>query len=400
MKEINWKRNCILFLTAQTISLFGSSVVQYAVIWHLTLTTLSGKMLTISTLCGFLPQILISFFSGTLLDRYNRKKIVIFSDAVIAAATLILAISFLFGYKSNLLLFIVLIIRSAGTGIQTPAVNTIIPQIVPSGKLMKVNGINSTISSFIMFVSPAVSGVVLSISSIEMTLFIDVITAIIGISITFAVQIKTNSQKIIYQNSYLSEIKSGFLYLKENRFIRHLLIFQMIVLFLISSSAFLTPLLIGRTFGSEVWRLTVSEMSYSLGMIVGGIIITAWGGFKNKLYTILFSGAVYGFLMTGIGISPTYLFYLLCNTLIGITSPCYNTPLTVIIQEKVHPQMQGRVFSFMQISTSCALPLGMSVFGPLSDRISPQILMILSGISIIVMISCICFSSYFKEKAL
>lgn len=396
MKLQNWNTPITRFLTAQTISLLGSSLVQYAIIWHITLTTSSGKMLTLSSLCGFLPQILISLFAGPLLDRHSRKYIIMLSDGIIAIATLSLALSFLSGCRSDVLLFIVLIIRSAGTGIQTPAVNAIIPQLVPSDQLMNVNGINSTLSSLIMFISPAISGAILSLFSIELTMFIDVITAVIGIGITSTITIPFHKPSNT-QNTYLHEIKEGVLYLRTNHFISHLLIFQITILFLISPTAFLTPLLISRTFGSEVWMLTTSEMVYSLGMILGGILITVWGGFSNKLYTTLFAGALYGFLMIGIGSSPAFLIYLICNLTIGITSPLYNTPLTVTIQEKTAPQLHGRIFSLMQISTSCALPLGMSLFGPLSDLVAPQILMILSGILIIGIILTMHLTSYFKE---
>lgn len=386
MKELNWKHSIIHFLSAQTISLLGSSIVQYAIIWHITLTTSSGKMLTISTLCGFVPQILISLFTGTLLDRYDRKKAIMLSDTIIAIATLGLAFSFLLGHESNILLFGVLAVRSAGAGIQTPAVNAIIPRIVPPEKLMKINGVNSTLSSLIMFISPAVSGAILSVSSIETTLLIDVVTAAIGIGITCSIRISPHLRSEHRENTYLKEVKEGFAYLRKHKFIRQLLLFQIIVLFLISPTAFLTPLLISRTFGNEVWRLTMSEMSYSLGMVAGGLLITGWGGFKNKLHTTILAGGIYGLLMICIGASPVFIVYLACNAFIGVTAPCYNTPLTVILQEKVVPNMHGRVFSFMQISTSCALPLGMSLFGPLSDKVNPAILMMIAGTLIIVVI--------------
>lgn len=188
--ETNWKNMIIRFLSAQTISLFGSSLVQYAIVWYITLTTSSGVMMTVSTLCGFVPQILISLFAGVWIDRYDRKKMIMLSDTAIALSTLLLAIVFLSGFKNIGLLFAVLVIRSAGAGIQTPAVNAVIPQIVPKERLMKVNGINSTLTSLMMFMSPAVSGAVLSVASFETTLFIDVATALIGVGITSTVRIK------------------------------------------------------------------------------------------------------------------------------------------------------------------------------------------------------------------
>lgn len=151
----NWKKNIALFLASQAISLFGSSLVQYAIIWYITLTTQSGVMMTISTICGFLPQLLISFFGGVWADRYNKKYIIAISDSAIAISTLIVAIFFVAGLDNVWILFIALAIRSLGAGVQTPTVNAIVPNLVPQEKLMKVNGINTTIQSIILILSPA-----------------------------------------------------------------------------------------------------------------------------------------------------------------------------------------------------------------------------------------------------
>ena len=397
MKNINWKTAITRFLTAQTISLLGSSLVQYAIIWHITLTTSSGRMLTISTLCGFLPQILISLIAGVWVDRYDRKKLIMFADGAIAVSTLVLALTFLAGYRYTWTLFIVLAVRSVGTGIQTPAVNAIIPQIVPQEHLMRINGINSTLSSLMMFLSPAISGAILSIASLEVTLFIDVITAIIGISITAAIPVAPYEKKASPTHSSLAELRTGLAYLREHSFVKRLLIYQLAILFLISPSAFLTPLMVSRTFGAEVWRLTASEMTYSLGMILGGLLIASWGGFKQKMKTVMSASALYGLLMIGLGTMPLFVFYLVCNTLIGMTSPCYNAPVTVTLQERVEPHMQGRVFSFMQVATSCALPLGMVVFGPMADLIRVQTLLFSAGILVVCVSAVVWKWQVFKK---
>lgn len=393
----SWKKSITRFLTAQTISLFGSSIVQYAIVWYITLTTSSGSMMTIATLCGFLPQIVISLFAGVWIDRYDRKKLVMISDTVIAASTLLLAVVFYRGNRAIWLLLAVLAIRSAGSGIQNPAVNAIIPQIVPGEHLMRVNGINSTLSSVIMFLSLAVSGAILSVVPLEATLFVDVFTAVIGVGITVTVPIAPYMGKKQKGNTHLEDIRGGFRYLKESRYITRLLIFQVLILFLISPSAFLTPLMVSRTFGEEVWRLSVSEMTYSLGMIAGGVLIAWWGGFQNKLHTTILNGCLYGILMMGLGAAPGFAVYLLCNTLIGITSPCYSTPITATIQEKVAPEMHGRIFSLMQIATSCALPLGMLLFGPLADVVGVQLLLLVSG-SFVAVICVLAYVTSFLGK--
>ncbi|PEK55321.1 MFS transporter [Bacillus toyonensis] len=396
MNENNWRMNIILFLTAQTISLFGSSLVQYAIIWYITLTTSSGAMLTISTVCGFLPQIAISLFAGVWIDRYDRKKMIMLSDGIIAIATLVLAILFLTGYKSIWMLFIVLLIRSAGTGVQTPAVNALIPQIVPKDYLMKVNGINSSITSLIMFLSPAVSAVILSVTSIETTFFIDVITAIIGISIMFIIQVEGHANVGVKQKSNLQGIKEGFAYLKENVCMKRLLVLLIIIMILISPAAFLTPLMVTRSFGAEMWRLTASEMTFSAGAAAGGVLIAAWGGFRNRMHTTALACALYGLLMVGLGIAPVFIMYLVFNFLIGITMPCFNTPVTVLLQEKVDPVMHGRMFSLVQIANSCALPLGMIIFGPLADVFSVEVLLIYAGIFVLFCAMYIVLSRKFE----
>ncbi|MEG0468874.1 MAG: MFS transporter [Longicatena sp.] len=262
MNTTHWKSSIIKFLSAQTISLFGSSIVQYAIVWHITLTTSSGTMLMLSTLCGFLPQIVISLFAGVWIDTYNRKTLIQLSDSIIALSTLLLALLFLAGYQNMYLLLTVLMIRSAGTGIQTPAVNAFIPQIVPQEHLMRVQGIQSTLSSMMMFLSPAIAGAILSVTSLEVTLLIDVVTACIAVGITITIKYTPYKKQTETKNTYIEDIKNGFLYLKTNRFIKRLLLFQIIILILISPSAFLTPLMVSRSFGSELWRLTASRNDF------------------------------------------------------------------------------------------------------------------------------------------
>lgn len=385
MNNNDWKKRITRFLTAQTISMFGSSIVQYAIIWYITLTTSSGIMMTISTICGYVPQIAISLFAGAWLDRYERKKMMILSDAIIAISTLIIAILFLCGYRDIWLLFAVLLIRSAGTGIQTPAVNAFIPEIVPKEHLMRVNGINSTLSSLMTFLSPAISGTILSLTSIEATFFIDVITAIIGISIMFSVKAPKFIKPIADNNnkSLIQDIKIGLTYLKKNTFIRQQIYYLMIVSVLISPSAFLTPLLVNRAFGTEVWKLTISQMTFSLGAVIGGLLIATWGGFRNRRLTIILATICYGLMMIGMGISHIYIMYLIFNFLIGISMPCYNAPVNVLLQENVEPAMQGRVFSIVQIANACALPLGTIIFGTMADIISVQIILIFTGFAVV-----------------
>ena len=187
-----WRGKVTAFLIGQGVSLFGSQIVQMAIIWYVTLETSSGIWVTILTLAAFLPQMIMSLFAGVWADRYNRKRIIITADTMIAATTLLLAFFMMSGNAGEAALpaiIIVSAIRSLGSGIQTPTVNAMIPQIVPEDGLMRVNGINGSIQSVVQFVSPIAAGAIMAAGPIYNIMFIDVVTAIIGISILAFIKI-------------------------------------------------------------------------------------------------------------------------------------------------------------------------------------------------------------------
>lgn len=378
---VGWKKKAALFLSGQAVSLFGSALVQYAIIWYITLNTKSGQMLTVSAIFGFLPQIAISLFAGVWADRYNRRMLIILSDLLIAASTLILAVLFMMGYKDIWMLFIVSGIRSFGTGIQTPAVNAMVPQIVPQDKLAKVNGLNGSILTLIMLVAPAVSGALLSMSTIEVIFFIDVVTAMIAVAIMAVLKVSIHKKAAEKQNTgYLDDLKAGIKYAGDHPFVRSLLVFYLIFFFLVTPVAFLTPLMVTRTFGEEVWKLTFNEMAYFAGSIAGGLVFAAWGGFKDRVFTIAIACISFGILTAVLGLSNIFWFYLVIMFLEGVGMPFFSTPLTVLLQEKVDADMQGRVFGMLQIVSSTALPVGMLVFGPLADILSIELLLVVTGV--------------------
>ena len=245
----NWLRNIVLFLSSQTISLFGSSLVQYAMMWYITLTTESGLMMTLYIVCGFIPTFILSPVAGVWADRYNRKMLIIIADAMIAIATLILAILFLLGYDSIWLFFLMAAIRAFGAGVQMPAVGAILPQIVPQDKLTKVNGINGSIQAIIMFVSPMVSAALLGFSSIEVIFFIDVVTAAIAIfTLLFFLKIAVHEKAAEKQTtSYFSDFKQGLRYINNHAFLKKFFIFFAIFFVLMAPASFLTPLQVTRS---------------------------------------------------------------------------------------------------------------------------------------------------------
>ena len=378
----SWKKDIVLFLSSQTISLFGSSLVMYAVMWHITLTTKSGVMMMVSSLCSFLPTFFLSPFAGVWADRYNRKVLIILADSFIAVTTLLMAILFMLGYDSIVLLFVMAAFRAIGGGIQTPAVNAYIPQMVPEDKLTKVNSINGSVQSMIMLVSPMISGALLTMATIESIFFIDVITAAVAVFVlTFLLKVPAHAKAQNQQTvSYFKDLAEGIAYIRTHTYVKKFFIFCTAFFFLVAPVAFLTPLQATRTFGDDVWRLTAIEISFSSGMILGGIILASWGGFKNRIHTMTFASLIIGFCTFALGVVPFFWLYLLMMAVTGISMPFFNTPSMVLLQEKVEPDFLGRVFGVMGMISSSMMPLGMMVFGPIADVIRIEWLLVGTGI--------------------
>ncbi|TEB06508.1 enterobactin exporter EntS [Pelotomaculum schinkii] len=369
--DINWKKNIILFLFSQTVSLFGSSLVQYAIMWYITLKTQSGVMMTIAIVCGFLPTFFLSPFAGVWADRYNRKALIILADSFIAIATLVLAILFLMGYDMLWLLFVISAIRALGTAVQMPAIGAFLPQLVPEDKLTKVNATNSSIQSLVMLVSPMLSGALLTMSTIETIFFIDVITAAIAVlTLLLFLHVPVHAKALEKQTiSYFGDMRKGFAYIKNHAYIKNFFLFCAIFFVLAAPAAFLTPLQVTRSFGSDVWRLTAIEITFSVGMMGGGIIMASWGGFKNKVHTMTLASLIFGACTFALGVVPDFWIYLIFMLIVGIAMPIFNVPSTVLLQEKVEVDYLGRVFGVLGMISSVMMPLGMLVFGPLADII-------------------------------
>lgn len=381
-----WRRETTIFLTGQTVSLFGSMLVQYAVMWHLTLETKSGGVMALYAVFGFLPQAVISIFGGVWADRLDRKKLIIGADATIAIVTLTLAMFMAAGATDLWLIFVAIAIRSAGAGIQMPAVAALLPQIVPADKLMRVNGINGTIQSAMMLVAPAAAAAVYASMSIVAVFYIDVVTAVIGIGLLLLVTVPRlvrTDEKL----SYFGDLVGGVKYIATHAFVRWILVLYAVVFVLIVAPSFLTPLMIVRTFGEEVWKLTVNELAFSIGMVLGGAAVAAWAGKWNRVRMILISTLVFGVISIGLGLSTNLWVFFAFMFLLGLSVPTFSTPSFTVLQETVEPEMQGRVFGFVGIVMAVSMPFGMAVFGPLADTFSVESLLIWAGVALLLVVA-------------
>jgi MFS transporter, DHA3 family, macrolide efflux protein len=381
----DWKKRVFVFLAGQTVSTFGSFLVQYAILWHLTLTTKSGVILALAAIFGFLPQAIVSVFAGVWADRVNRKIMIIIADSAIAASTLVLALLMLSGVDDLWLIFLVMSVRSVGAGFQMPAISALLPQIVPTDKLMRVNGINSSIQSSLTLLAPVAAAAVYSTMSLTAIFFIDVVTAVIGISLLASIAVPTLERvSSLDKPSYLIDLKEGIQYIFGNDLVRWVMIIFALVFLLIVAPSNLSPLMIVRNFGSEVWLLTVLELAFGVGMVLGGVLMATLGSKADRITTIVASSIAFGLLAIGLGFTTNLIIFYTLFFLVGLAVPAFSTSAMTLLQETVDPERQGRVFGFVGIVMSVAMPLGMAILGPLADIVSVELLMIITGAGTVV----------------
>ena len=399
-----WRRNAVLFLVSQSITLFGSTLVQMAVVWYVTLSTSSGAWTAAFSICSYLPQFLISIPGGVWADRSSRKRLIISSDLFTALITLVMIV--LMPYLStepSLLsgLLLMSVLRSLCAGIQTPAVNAALPQLVPASQLQRFNGINAAFQSFVQFAAPAAAGAVLSFGTLRMTLLIDIFTAIPGIILLSAVplsgehpgelsaessgNLSGRSSGLSHRGSqrFSSALKTGLSYAFSHSPVRRLLILYGLFVFLCVPAGFLSGLLVSRAYGSSYGYLTAAELAGFAGMTAGGALMGTWGGFSRKEKTLSAGLVLFGAMTVLMGTTPDFPLYLVFMLVYGIALTAVQTTITTLLQECTDASVRGRVFGMLGSVYSGSLPLGMAVFGPLSDLLPLQWIMTVSGIFLI-----------------
>lgn len=382
----DWRKRTILFLISQCITLFGSTLVQMAIVWYVTLKTSSGAWVAAFSICSYLPQFLISFIGGVWADRYDRKKLIIFSDTLIAIVTLVMffAIPFISSEPMQLTALLVMsVIRSFGAGIQTPSVNAVIPQLVPKEHLMRYNGINATMQSFVQFAAPAAAGAILTMGTLRGTLLIDVLTAAFGIGLISCILIPRQAA-LQEKLSVFADMKVGVNYAFSNKLIGKLLIIYGLFVLLCVPAGFMAGLLVSRVYGDTYWYLTAVELVGFAGMAVGGVLMGIWGGFKSRIKTLMTGLVTFGLMAIGMGITRNFIIYLVMMVFYGVALTMIQTSTTTLIQKKTESTMQGRVFGLMGSMYSGFLPVGMALFGPMADVIPLQWIMVGSGVALIL----------------
>ena len=382
MQALRWKSQFFTIWAGQAASLITSAILQMAIILYLTETTGSALILSLASLVGFLPYAVLGPFIGVLVDRYNRKHIMILSDLVIALAAAILAMVALSGALPVWLVMVILFVRSVGTAFHTPSLSAVTPLLVPQDMLAKCAGYSQAIQSVSLLLSPALAAFLYMAWNMTAVITLDVAGAVIA-SITVAwVKIPNLSKQQQTQPlHFFKEMKEGFLALRSDKGLFALLWIGFLFTFIYMPINALFPLMSMEHFGGTAFHVSVIEIAFASGMLAGGLVLGALGALKNRYLMIAASIAVIGLGLAVSGLLPPagFLVFVLLCLVMGFAAPFYAGVQTALVQEKIQPQYLGRVFSLLGSVQGLAMPLGLILSGIFADGIGVSRWFLVSG---------------------
>lgn len=375
LQTSNWKRIFSIIWTGQAFSLLGSGLVQFALVWWLTKTTGSPTVLATATVVALLPEIVLGPFIGALVDRWNRKRVMIFADGSVALATGLLGLLYLTGNMQIWHVYVLMFARALGGVFHWSAMQASTSLMVPDEHLSRVAGINQSLRGALGIACPPLGALLMTLLPLHNILWIDVLTAIIAIGLLLAVPIPqpdtattTTSTSPI---NVLRDVRAGLRYVTSWPGLVALLIIAMLLNFIAYPALSLMPLLITDHFGGSAWHLGMMEGLWGAGIVAGGLLLGVWGGFRKKVYTMFFGLIMQGFVMLLVAAAPPDGFFmaLIGMTLAGAFNALVNGPTFALLQAKVAPEMQGRVFTLVGSAIGIMSPLSLAIAGPTAEVI-------------------------------
>ncbi|MCL2454984.1 MAG: MFS transporter [Micrococcales bacterium] len=393
MDEQRWVPRVAWFLTGQAVSLFGSGVVGFAIIWHVALDTRSATSFVIVSFVATAPQGLMSLVGGLWADRYNRKALVIGADAAIAVITVALAWLMLSGQDSLWLIAGALLLRALGGGIQVPTVAAILPSITPERHLLRVNSIFGSVQSAVYLAAPAVAAVLLSVWEIGWILLVDVVTALIAIVILALIAVPATPKVPVRapasgagagsaddEKPARGGMSEAVRFVRNHPGLHRTMLLAVVVAALIMPGGWAIPIIVVKLFGDSLWMLASAEIGYSGAVIVGGLILAAWGGLRNRMTMMLLATGAWAVFTIAQGLAPWALLYIALWIPWGLVSPALMAVSLTVLQEETPPHLLGRVMGLLQVVFLLVVSFVLLPLGPLMDAVSPRWVLVVGGV--------------------
>ena len=383
----NWKRNFFTIWTGQAVSKFSSSVLQFAMIWYLTDTTESAAVVSFAVFLAFFPQAILGPISGVVIDRYNRKMIMILSDVLIALVGLAMAVAGFMGTLTTWMILLVLFLRTVGTAFHSPCMQAVTPQIVPEDQLTRCAGYSQALTSVSDIFSPAAAALLYQVWSLESIVMLDVFGALCAcatLAIAWIPKLERKTER--KQITMAQDIMEGFHVLRQNKGVFYLAMITGLYTIALMPVSALFPLMSMSYFGGTSTHASITEIVFSVGFMMGSVVLSAWGGTKNRVYTVFGSYMLMAGSLLVAGMLPTsgFWFFAVCSWLIGFSGPFYWGTYTPIIQTHFKGEYLGRVLTLTGCVRYLFGPLGLGIESILSEHFGINLWFTVAGILVFV----------------
>ncbi len=350
----------------------------------LSLSYKSAEILAFAAIAGLLPQALIGPFAGVYIDRWDRKKVMIFADAFIASCTFIMTFILKEGDINLLLLYSMMALRSIGSAFHNPAMQAIAPLLVPEDKLLRVSGVNQMLQSISSIAGPALGALAIAAFPINKVLYLDIIGACLAICSLLFVQIPNPKREQVSGSikQVWRDLKLGFYAIHQNKGLNRMFLYAMLATVAIMPVAIMFPILTIEHFKGAELEMSIVESIWGVGMLLGGTVLSA---FKLSFRKIVLVNAMHillglTFVLSGLLSADAFYLFVLVTGLGGMGMSIFSAAFMTIIQEEVAPEMLGRVFSLYFSFAILPSLVGLLFAGNIADSLGVATAFIIAGI--------------------
>ncbi len=376
----NWKRIFALIWSGQLASVLSSAVVGYAIIFWMSLESRSAEVLALAALAGMLPQSLLGPIIGVYVDRWDRRRTMILADGTIALCTLLLALLFWLDVAALWHVYLLLALRSVGTAFHMPAMQASVPLLAPTEQLTRVAGVNQAITSLSNIAGPALGALLLGITSIGNILLLDVIGALVACTTLLFVRIPAPAQRSATRN-LRRELREGVAAVRAVKGLGTLLAVAIAVLFFLRPVGVQFPLLTLEHFGGGNFEMSLIEIVWGGGMLLGSAIMSARIYRCNRVVLLCTMNMAVGlsFLFSGLLPPGGFLIFALLTAVEGIAGGIFNASFIAVIQSKIDSALLGRVLSFYFSLGLLPTVVGLLCMGVIAESIGLATTFVISG---------------------
>ncbi|MCW4051161.1 MAG: MFS transporter [Candidatus Bathyarchaeota archaeon] len=383
-------RPFMVIFSGQAFSLFGSRLVQFALVWYITATTGTASTLAFASIVAMVPQVFVGPFAGALVDRWNRKLVMMVSDSLIALVVVVLAFLFSTGNVQLWHIYVAMFIRSLGGAFQWPAMQATTTLMVDREQLSRIAGMNQSLQGLVAIVAPPLGALLLEILPIQSILLVDVATAVVAVGPLFFIKVPQPIRELTEMKglkTILDDMKEGFRFVWKWKGLRFILAMSMLINFLMNPAFSLLPLVVTNHFNGGAVELGWLQSANGVGMIAGGLLLGIWGGFKKRIVTAMSSIIVGGIFLEAFAFMPPELFNVAigCVFMFAVFNSMANATFFSSMQSVIPPEMQGRVFTILMSFSGGMTPIGLAFAGPVSDALGIFIWFRLGGVVISLM---------------